>query len=235
MENVNFFNTGDFLHTDVDQVKRQKTSVKLNVQEIDKDAQTGKINDYSVSLSECSCRDFILRKKPCKHMYRLAHELGLFQLAGKIVNDHSMKNYAARRDTKKHLVEVVSQLCDEDKYVLYEIMYEYLYHGKIPTAMKKSAIPDILIKEQLISVVDTNIEALARASRMDGLKSIIRSNNCEIKLRKKSEILEKLSAEYPDLFQAYIADFGFVMPSPDVLISPRKIYSLVLPPDREEY
>lgn len=32
---------------------------------------------YSVSLTECTCPDFQQRKFPCKHMYRLALELGI--------------------------------------------------------------------------------------------------------------------------------------------------------------
>ncbi|MDD3394886.1 MAG: restriction endonuclease [Anaerotignum sp.] len=34
-------------------------------------------NTYSTSLSSCSCKDFQIRKQPCKHMYRLGLELGL--------------------------------------------------------------------------------------------------------------------------------------------------------------
>lgn len=34
-------------------------------------------NTYSVSLSECTCADFQRRRLPCKHMMRLAVELGL--------------------------------------------------------------------------------------------------------------------------------------------------------------
>lgn len=32
---------------------------------------------YNVFLDHCSCPDFKKRQKPCKHMYRLALELGI--------------------------------------------------------------------------------------------------------------------------------------------------------------
>ena len=35
---------------------------------------------YEVYLENCTCMDFMRRKLPCKHMYRLAHELGVFRL-----------------------------------------------------------------------------------------------------------------------------------------------------------
>lgn len=38
----------------------------------------GRSNPYIVTLSSCTCGSFISRRKPCKHMYRLAMECGLF-------------------------------------------------------------------------------------------------------------------------------------------------------------
>lgn len=34
--------------------------------------------EYTTSLVMCSCSDFAKRHKPCKHMYFLAHHLGIF-------------------------------------------------------------------------------------------------------------------------------------------------------------
>lgn len=34
-------------------------------------------NEYTVTLDSCTCPDFAYRKKPCKHMIRLAYELGV--------------------------------------------------------------------------------------------------------------------------------------------------------------
>ena len=34
--------------------------------------------EYTTSLVMCSCPDFAKRRKPCKHMYFLAHHMGLF-------------------------------------------------------------------------------------------------------------------------------------------------------------
>jgi len=34
--------------------------------------------EYTTSLMMCSCSDFAKRRKPCKHMYFLAHHLGVF-------------------------------------------------------------------------------------------------------------------------------------------------------------
>ena len=80
------------LHNDLEQLKRQKSACKLHVVSVDRENQTGIINDYEVTLSSCKCVDFGRRKLPCKHMYRLAHELSLFYLEGKVVNSYKVKN-----------------------------------------------------------------------------------------------------------------------------------------------
>ena len=32
---------------------------------------------YTATLNECTCMDFSIRRRPCKHMYYLAFQLGL--------------------------------------------------------------------------------------------------------------------------------------------------------------
>lgn len=74
------------IHSLPEQVKR-----RLNGEKIKADAITVNVEDqtavvigsdpepYRVSLSECSCFDFASRELPCKHIYRLASELGMLE------------------------------------------------------------------------------------------------------------------------------------------------------------
>lgn len=74
------------IHSLPEQVKR-----RLNGEKIKADAITVNVEDqtavvigsdpepYRVSLSECSCFDFASREWPCKHIYRLASELGMLE------------------------------------------------------------------------------------------------------------------------------------------------------------
>ena len=72
------------IHSDSEQQKRQKSALdkKLTPMELNPEKQTGVFKgskeSYKTTLSECQCVDFGRRKKPCKHMYRLAMELGKF-------------------------------------------------------------------------------------------------------------------------------------------------------------
>lgn len=66
-----------------DQLKRleKSTSAKLIPEQIDKATETciflgSQKKPYKTTLSSCECRDYILRRRPCKHMYRAAFEFG---------------------------------------------------------------------------------------------------------------------------------------------------------------
>lgn len=52
------------------------SSVKINKKERSAIIQGSGSSPYQVTLTECSCPDFRFRRVPCKHMCRLAMELG---------------------------------------------------------------------------------------------------------------------------------------------------------------
>lgn len=75
----------DAIHTAPDQVKRIASAKKAatSPSSIDRESKTGVFEGsgkepYHVTLESCTCGDFRRRKLPCKHMYRLAMELGEF-------------------------------------------------------------------------------------------------------------------------------------------------------------
>ena len=82
MESEDFktsFFTDEFedMHRLPEQFSRRMRANDVIVHELDSDNQMGVINDYYVDLCHCECMDFQKRALPCKHMYRLAHELGI--------------------------------------------------------------------------------------------------------------------------------------------------------------
>ena len=70
----------NFLHEEHGQLERQKKALGLKMNSVDRENQSGTIKNYFVSLDGCTCVDFGRRHKPCKHIYRLAFELGVFDL-----------------------------------------------------------------------------------------------------------------------------------------------------------
>ena len=81
---MKFGNWDESIHNGAEQTKRFEKSKKSDVKplSVDKEKQTCLIQGsgkepYYVTLDTCTCSDFTRRKLPCKHIYRLANELGL--------------------------------------------------------------------------------------------------------------------------------------------------------------
>lgn len=79
-EELNKIRNSSDVDSHPEQIKRQEKSMKCNPIEINYQDETaifagsGK-NPYTTTTQSCTCRDYILRKLPCKHIYRLRYEL----------------------------------------------------------------------------------------------------------------------------------------------------------------
>jgi hypothetical protein len=106
------------IHEHEEQRVRQRNARKCVIISIDKEAQTATFKGsgkkpYTTDFDGCTCQDFGMRKLPCKHMYRLAHELGKFNLdevpEGR-VSESSRARVAKKGSeglyTKNHLEEI---------------------------------------------------------------------------------------------------------------------------------
>lgn len=77
----------EHIHADDAQISRQSRSMSYPFNfKINKSKKTGTFSStsdlpfYTTTLSECNCYDFQNRKLPCKHIYRLAVELGIIEI-----------------------------------------------------------------------------------------------------------------------------------------------------------
>jgi len=71
------------LHQEEEQIQRVDSSTSVKLNNLDKAAMTAIAeNGYKVSLTKCTCMDFNTRQKPCKHIYKLAQDLGLMRVKG---------------------------------------------------------------------------------------------------------------------------------------------------------
>lgn len=96
----------------------------------------GHYGKYSASLFRCSCPDFRRQRKPCKHMYRLALEMGLI--------DGPFLSYLHGGYSWKQAIEAVEAFPDD-------VQKEFLDHfrascaGPAPYRRKKTPEMDALI------------------------------------------------------------------------------------------
>lgn len=82
----------------------------------------GTKGQYNTSLESCSCKDFSHRNLPCKHMYRLAHELGAFQLPGQV---HSLTPDEVTRLNKEEAMQLIQKTLTPDEQ---RIFGYFCYH-----------------------------------------------------------------------------------------------------------
>lgn len=75
------------IHSDDSQISRQGRAMTYPFTfDIDTNTKTARFSStsdlpyYDTSLSQCNCYDFQGRQLPCKHMYRLAVELGVVEI-----------------------------------------------------------------------------------------------------------------------------------------------------------
>ena len=87
---MNFGNWEESIHTDYEQIKRIAFSQRITSDNVivntdkQKATITGRDGTYNVTLASCTCYDFESRHLPCKHIYRLASELGMLDELPKI-------------------------------------------------------------------------------------------------------------------------------------------------------
>lgn len=65
------------VHSSADQLNRIRRSTTVKIINFDPNTQTATVagsgkSTYTTTFSKCSCGDFISRRLPCKHMYKLA-------------------------------------------------------------------------------------------------------------------------------------------------------------------
>ena len=81
-DKINEIKNSNDIDSDPEQVKRQKSGMeaKCKPAQINYETKTaifagsGK-EPYTTTIDTCTCRDFFVRRLPCKHIYRLRYEL----------------------------------------------------------------------------------------------------------------------------------------------------------------
>lgn len=128
------------LHFNDEQMKRISASSSISIDTVKFIGEKCEIKGsssipYTVTLDSCSCKDFMQRKKPCKHIYFLAARLGY-------INNDSVEECKQlfpytpiiRSAEKQSIIEAASveldKLDDDAQKRLYFHLYEYIYHKK---------------------------------------------------------------------------------------------------------
>lgn len=143
---------------------------------------------YHTSLKDCECQDFIRRLCPCKHMYRLAHELGIEQLEKDVFYvDEPAKLIPV--STFKNIIKPTLSNAEID--ILCQLLNSYSYVGA-PSSFKN------LFKYNLVQVCPEKYFLLNAINR-DELLALLPKDDKFKRSSKKEELIQHIIDEYPDL------------------------------------
>lgn len=103
---------------------------------------------YQTTLNSCTCADFARRTLPCKHIYRLAMELGKFE-----------GSFDTGRN-KNSLPEDILALPLDAQIALHEVCYENIYAQQRYCAYERNEIGSVLIANRFCKEVHVSVEVL---------------------------------------------------------------------------
>lgn len=167
------------IHTTDYALKRIKSakSAKLTPIKIDTENSYGYFQGshgrYETFLDHCPCGDFRRSKLPCKHIYRLAIELGLMN----IETNHDINAIATPKNeciSLDNTIDIVEKLSEEAQHELLHIA---------SNIRSTTPVYKVVLNSNIIELINSGIVVDAKPDKH------------EINFGKKNEIVELLDAE----------------------------------------
>lgn len=172
------------IHMPEEQRKRILSAEKATTTplSVDKESLTGVFpgsgkSPYKTTLESCTCGDFIRRKLPCKHMYRLAMECGVFQ--GNVKQGINKNTLLLTQIHLEDAVAILEKLSEKSQRMVMDFLYKNLYGKKEEVFyVQDNLFPDIL-GSPLFKRVDAKPEDLLKAYTKDQIIAILQEKKLE--------------------------------------------------------
>lgn len=184
----------DDIDSQPDQLKRQKSALKCKIIEIDKENKkalfkgSGK-NPYETTLDTCTCRDFVVRNLPCKHIYRLRMEFenpNISEEVEEFESNHFDKEYAKEifknfsRDAASDFIYTLGYDWISSKKLENESIKELLNSELVNTTTNLNTTLNFLTKKELNMICDEyKISYKSNTLKSDLIKSVINGLDAE--------------------------------------------------------
>lgn len=152
---------------------------------------------YETWLDSCPCGDFIRSKLPCKHIYRLAIELGVIDEAA-ATDQNAIPEVNVRKVSLSETLDIVETLSVEAQHVLLGIAYATTSSNPFKQ-IDADETADKLIESGIIADDGTDInEAIIFGTKPEIIDFLVKQNIEHTKSDRKN-ILEELCITFaPD-------------------------------------
>lgn len=158
----------DNVHDDDAQIKRLKSAKKAECTPLSIDHDecigvfSGSSSKYKTSLTNCTCKDFSIKRKPCKHMYRLAIELGIINTDIKSDLSKVQKpSSTAKSWDLEQAIEIIETLEPDLQIKLKEII--------MPALFKRQYVIPVLLSNELTMLLSNNFLREVENPKLAGL------------------------------------------------------------------
>ena len=215
------------IHDTDEQKKRAKSACSpkltpLSVDQINESAVfQGSNKKYNTTLESCQCVDFGRRKKPCKHMYRLAMELNLF--SGDFCSDISASKQRTAVMSFSDFLDIVETLSENSQKILLKLLYDFIY-AKEPYGLYKLSDGQELFDCNILTSHGAKIELL-HFFRRNELNNMIIPLNVDFKKNMKREaLIDWCIANLSDRIDELLKGYTSVKLSDDFYAHRTKLY-----------
>lgn len=145
---------------------------------------------YETWLDSCPCVDFIRSKLPCKHIYRLAIELGILDETVS-TDQNEIPELNINKVSLSETLDIVETLSTEAQHELLNIAYNTT--SKNPyEQIDADKIAEELLESEIISDDGTGINETVKFGTKPEIIAFLVKQNVEYKKSDKKNILEKL-------------------------------------------
>lgn len=166
---------------DLEQIKRLRNAKTVQPLSINHDTCEGIFKGsskecYSTTLNSCTCRDFIVRNQPCKHIYKLALELGVIDFQDNI--DISIKSSTTATQTQKKEITYKKKLkANTSSFIVVDLETTGVSY-KVDKIIEVGAIKVIngKIVDTFVSLINPGIPIPANATRINHITNTMVCN-----------------------------------------------------------
>lgn len=228
----------DAVHSEPDQQKRLSSAKKAENTPISIDINaavatfSGSHGVYNTTLEACRCGDFIRRRKPCKHMYRLAIECKLVAAEAVSSDVKAIKSPSPTSSERKQaLLKVVAMLetySDEIQNKIRNMIYCTNTGRMCPCEnvnMFNKAIADGIV--ETFHDDENALRAHTQKLTLERLEATGFVFPADLKTTKKARFEWCLSHASEVAPLAY-PDFAFIRPAGLLVVAKKKVYTYLL-------
>lgn len=199
-----FANWTEEIHNSADQQKRIESAQKARTSPatIDRESKTATFKGsgampYQTTLESCTCIDFVRRKLPCKHMYRLAIELGM------LGDDVKKTLRVGVQISLEEAVAELENLTEDAQLIVSGQLYRDIYQHEVNLVALMQPVYAELKNSRLFEPVPEPWEAVAALTKAEFVSVLdIAGASGYKKSLSKLALIEWAKAERPDVLDS---------------------------------